>query len=355
MLRGHLLKKKLKNSSKKFTFFYPGNINQKTGGYIYENNILKFSKTNKYPINFIELSSNFPNPNIQDIENLHKITNNIKSDNILIFDGLVLEGLHKSINILDHFKTIALIHHPLYLEFNGKKSEEFFKRAIKIYKKIDYFIVTSHNTKKLLSKTFKIKSSKISIVEPGIEKFKKYKKIPSSKVKLLTCGSIIERKKYDYLINEIKNIDNIQLNIVGDVSRENKYANKIKNIIINNNLENKVILHGKISQVKLEKIYSNCDFYISTSEYEGFGMSLANAVLSKLPIISYKTSTIEKTIGKAGVLYFDSHNKDTLKKLINDNCFDSKKYKILKKNIKNKKYLTNNQSAKHFIKAIYNA
>lgn len=355
MLRGHLLKKKLKNNSKKFTFFYPGNINQKTGGYIYENNILKFSKTNKYPINFIELSSNFPNPNIQDIENLHKITNNIKSDNILIFDGLVLEGLHKSINILDHFKIIALIHHPLYLEFNGKKSEEFFKRAIKIYKKIDYFIVTSHTTKKLLSKTFKIKSSKISIVEPGIEKFKKYKKIPSSKVKLLTCGSIIERKKYDYLINEIKNIDNIQLNIVGDVSRENKYANKIKNIIINNNLENKVILHGKISQVKLEKIYSNCDFYISTSEYEGFGMSLANAVLSKLPIISYKTSTIEKTIGKAGVLYFDSHNKDTLKKLINDNCFDSKKYKILKKNIKNKKYLTNNQSAKHFIKAIYNA
>ena len=355
MLRGHLLKKKLKNNSKKFTFFYPGNINQKTGGYIYENNILKFSKTNKYPINFIELSSNFPNPNIQDIENLHKITNNIKSDNILIFDGLVLEGLHKSINILDHFKIIALIHHPLYLEFNGKKSEEFFKRAIKIYKKIDYFIVTSHTTKKLLSKTFKIKSSKISIVEPGIEKFKKYKKIPSSKVKLLTCGSIIERKKYDYLINEIKNIDNIQLNIVGDVSRENKYANKIKNIINNNNLENKVILHGKISQVKLEKIYSNCDFYISTSEYEGFGMSLANAVLSKLPIISYKTSTIEKTIGKAGVLYFDSHNKDTLKKLINDNCFDSKKYKILKKNIKNKKYLTNNQSAKHFIKAIYNA
>ena len=355
MLRGHLLKKKLKNNSKKFTFFYPGNINQKTGGYIYENNILKFSKTNKYPINFIELSSNFPNPNIQDIENLHKITNNIKSDNILIFDGLVLEGLHKSINILDHFKIIALIHHPLYLEFNGKKSEEFFKRAIKIYKKIDYFIVTSHTTKKLLSKTFKIKSSKISIVEPGIEKFKKYKKIPSSKVKLLTCGSIIERKKYDYLINEIKNIDNIQLNIVGDVSRENKYANKIKNIINSNNLENKVILHGKISQVKLEKIYSNCDFYISTSEYEGFGMSLANAVLSKLPIISYKTSTIEKTIGKAGVLYFDSHNKDTLKKLINDNCFDSKKYKILKKNIKNKKYLTNNQSAKHFIKAIYNA
>ena len=60
MLRGHLLNKKLKNRIKKFTFFYPGNINQKTGGYIYENNIFKFSKKNKSPINFIELSSNYP-------------------------------------------------------------------------------------------------------------------------------------------------------------------------------------------------------------------------------------------------------------------------------------------------------
>ena len=352
MLHGHLLSKKLKNSSKKYTFFYPGNINQKTGGYIYENNILKFSKKNKFPINFIELSSNYPNPNIQDIKNLNKITNKIKSDNILIFDGLVLEGLHKSMNIFDNFKIIALIHHPLYLEFNGKKSEEFFKRAIKIYKKIDYFIVTSHNTKKLLSETFKIKSSKISIVEPGIEKFKKFKKIPSAKLNLLTCGSIIERKKYDYLIKEIKNIENIQVNIVGDVSRESKYTNKIKKLISNDKLKNKVILHGKISQLKLESLYSNSDFYISTSEYEGFGMSLANAVLSKLPIISYKTSTIIKTIGKSGVLYFDNHKKDTLKKLINENCFNKKKYKFLKKNITNKKYLTNYQSAKLFVKAI---
>ena len=121
MSLGLLLNKKLINSSKKFTFFYPGNINQKTGGYIYENNILKFSKKNKFPIKFIELTSNYPTPNIQDIKNLNKLTSNIKSDNVLIFDGLVLEGLDKSTDIFDNFKIIALIHHPLYLEFKGKK------------------------------------------------------------------------------------------------------------------------------------------------------------------------------------------------------------------------------------------
>ena len=101
----------------------------------------------------------------------------------------------------------------MYLEFRGKKSDNFLDIAKKIYKKVDYFIVTSSDTKKLLSKKFNINSNIISIVEPGIEKLKKFKKSPSKLVKLLTCGSIIERKKYDYLINEIQKIDNIELNI----------------------------------------------------------------------------------------------------------------------------------------------
>ena len=44
MSPGLHLRKKLINKSNKFIFFYPGNIKQKTGGYIYENNIYEYSK-----------------------------------------------------------------------------------------------------------------------------------------------------------------------------------------------------------------------------------------------------------------------------------------------------------------------
>ena len=355
MSLGHHLKKKLINKSNKFIFFYPGNIKQKTGGYIYENNIFEYSKKNKNSIHFNELSDNYPFPSNKDLKYLNNIVSNLNSDKILIFDGLVLEGLAKAEYIFNNFKTIALIHHPLYLEFRGKKSDNFLDIAKKIYKKVDYFIVTSSDTKKLLSKKFNINSNKISIVEPGIEKLKKYKKTPSKLIKLLTCGSIIERKKYNYLINEIHEIDNIELNIIGDTSRETQYSAKIKKQITDNKLTKKIILHGKVSQIKLEKLYSQCDFYISTSKYEGFGMSLANAAISKLPIISYETSTIKKTIGKSGVLYFDNYKKNTLKKLILNNCFNKTIYKKLKNSTAKKKYLTNIQSAKLFIEAIKNA
>ena len=50
MLHGLLLSKKLINKFSKFIFFYPGNIKQKTGGYIYENNIYEYSKSRNIPI-----------------------------------------------------------------------------------------------------------------------------------------------------------------------------------------------------------------------------------------------------------------------------------------------------------------
>ena len=226
---------------------------------------------------------------------------------------------------------------------------------MKIYKLFDFFIVTSKETKKLLSSKFDIKNTNISVVEPGIEKLKKYKKIKSKKIQFLTCGSLIQRKKYDYLIKEIQKIDNTQLNIVGDLSRDNLYSKKIIEFINKKNLTDKIILHGKVSQSKLEKLYSKSDFYISTSKYEGFGMALANASIMNLPIITYKTLTIKKTICNSGVLYFDNYKKDTLSNLIKKNCFNDQIYKSLKTKIHKKKYLNNIQSAKLFIKEIFNA
>ena len=82
--------KEIDKKSNKF-IFYPGNINQKTGGYIYENNIYEYSKKNNISIHFNELSDNYPFPSNKDLKYLNNIITNLHSDKILIFDGLVLE------------------------------------------------------------------------------------------------------------------------------------------------------------------------------------------------------------------------------------------------------------------------
>ena len=75
MSLGLHLRKKLINKSNKF-IFYPGNIKQKTGGYIYENNIYEYSKKNNISIHFNELSDNYPFPSNKDLKYLNNIITN---------------------------------------------------------------------------------------------------------------------------------------------------------------------------------------------------------------------------------------------------------------------------------------
>ena len=344
-------------TSKSYYFFYPGNINTKTGGYIYEKNILDHAKKLNFKISKVALSNNYPFPHKNDLNDLIKKIKKLPLDSILIFDGLILESLEPIIDELKNYKIIALIHHPLFLEFKGNISANFLSSGKKIFKLINHFIVTSKDTKMLLEKKFNVIGNKIEVVEPGIERLKQYKKNQNANIQLLMCGSIIERKNYLYILQELKFIENVTLNIVGDISRDNKYYKTLLVFIKRNKLEKKVKFLGKISNIKLSKLYSNTDFFISTSKYEGFGMSLANALILKIPIITYKTPTIVKTIGIKGILYFENFKIGNISALINKNYYKTKNMQKIKAqlNHNNRIFLTPEHSAKMFIEKIKNA
>ena len=68
MLHGHHMKKRLSKNKSDIYFVYPGNINAKTGGYIYEKNILEYAKIRDINIRPIALSENYPFPTNNDIK-----------------------------------------------------------------------------------------------------------------------------------------------------------------------------------------------------------------------------------------------------------------------------------------------
>ena len=190
-------------------------------------------------------------------------------------------------------------------------------------------------------------------MEPGIEKLKNYKVTRDKNINLLSVGSIIERKNYQYLIKELRFIDNVKLKIVGDTTRETEYFNKLQNIISNYGLEEKISFYSNISTKHLSQLYSQCDFYISVSRYEGFGMSLANALQQEKMIITFKTLTLMNTLKKDGIIYLNDFKEKSLSKLILRNFNNVKIQNKIRKN--QRKFLTPIQSADLFIKGIKNA
>ena len=357
MLHGLPMSNRLINNKKSIYFIYPGNINAKTGGYIYEKNIITYCRKKNINIYPISLSENYPFPDEKDLKRFLKILKNIPIKSTIVIDGLALEGMYDIFNKFNKYKVVGLIHHPLSLEFKGNTAKKFLKLEKKYLNLINNFIVTSIETKSLLINEFKIKNYKISVVEPGIFRMKKYKYNKKNKLHFLTCGSIIDRKNYLFLLEVFKNFKNYSLNIIGDTSRDSDYYIKIKKYVKTNKLSTKINFIGKVSDLKLAKLYSQTDFYISVSKYEGFGMSLANALIAKKPIITFYTQTINQTLKNKGVLYFDHFSVKYLQKLILENCFNKDNFKKLKENVKknNRYFLTPDESASKFIEILNHA
>jgi len=145
----------------------------------------------------------------------------------------------------------------------------------------DQIIAVSKNDYEMFGKICK----KITLIENGVDisKFKSGKKKPGT---MLYLGRFSKNKRIELLINAIANLknENFKLIIAGTDSEgllEN-YLKKTKELGVAEKIE--FILNP--DEKKVIELYSKSEFFVSASEYEGFGISLVEAMASKcIPIV----------------------------------------------------------------------
>lgn len=168
-------------------------------------------------------------------------------------------------------------------------------------------ICISRNTKKDLLRIFDVEQEKISVVYNGVnhETFKprnrkiarKVLNLPVDKKILLNVGTETPRKNIPTLIRVIKQLDceNLLLIRVGCKSKDS--SRLIKSL----NLE-KNIIYLRPSNKQLPLFYNAADIYVSPSFYEGFGLTILEAMASGCPVIAGNNSSIPEIVGGSGVL-----------------------------------------------------
>jgi glycosyltransferase involved in cell wall biosynthesis len=145
--------------------------------------------------------------------------------------------------------------------------------------------LTKLEEKKYLS--LGIEKAKIKIIPNWInfEKFSDAKKInigfKNNFPIILFVGRLHESKGLQYVIRAIKDLQ-INLLIVG---KDGGYLKEIKKLIEDLNLKERIELTGEISEADLKNYYRSSDFFVLFSEWEGFGISLIEAMYFKLPAI----------------------------------------------------------------------
>lgn len=150
---------------------------------------------------------------------------------------------------------------------------------------------------------------------------------------ILSVSTLEPRKNLRLLLNAFSKINNprdIRLVLTG--AKGWKLEDALGNLM--ENIKDKVIFTGYVSDEQLKSLYMNAKFFVSTSIYEGFGMPMIEAVKNDLPIVVSDIKVYKEVTGEKAI-YFKSNNERSLvcileKSIETDNLRSSKNFCDLK-------------------------
>ena len=217
---------------------------------------------------------------------------------------------------------------------------------LKYFLKNSYKIITVSNTMKNEINKF-YNNSKTHVVYNGIDNkyIKFFLKKNIKKKYILSVGHFEKRKNFIKLIEAFSKFyiinSNYRLIIVGNAHsiNEKKYLSKVKSLIKNELLERAIKILNNVDQKKLDNLYKNCTFFITPSFYEGFGITILEAMRAKKLILASNLKVFRE-ISPKGLIFFNNQNSKSIFKSIN--------YTVNNKLKLNKKIIYNSKRIKKF-------
>jgi glycosyltransferase involved in cell wall biosynthesis len=128
--------------------------------------------------------------------------------------------------------------------------------------------------------------------------------------KIGSIGRLVDQKDYPTLFRAFKKLllkyPNSELYIVGDGNNKSALESLVMELAINN----KVHFLGRTQYIF--EFLSLIDVFILPSKYEGFGLVLLEAMLSKKPILASNNSSIPEVLGLGFPGLFETSNIEDL-------------------------------------------
>jgi glycosyltransferase involved in cell wall biosynthesis len=119
-------------------------------------------------------------------------------------------------------------------------------------------------------------------------------------LKLLFVGNCVHLKGLEHLIAAMELLGDLQpgLDVVGDVTFEPRYYDKLLRQVQSLGLTDRVRFHGAVSPEDLGAFYSQADIFAFPSLYEGYGIVLAEAMHAGLPIVATRTGAVAEILSE---------------------------------------------------------
>jgi glycosyltransferase involved in cell wall biosynthesis len=271
-----------------------GSLAQPTGGYIYDRLVIAGLREAGVEVEVVSIE---PGDSPSLVHDYVRKTNT----ELLVGDGLAMRELAPLFEC-SPVPSVLLIHHLTSWELEIEPSLADRQLEARAIEASDAIVCTSQATRARLKTEFPSRSAEV--VVPGADRLPRVarSKHPSDRVRLVVIGSVIPRKRIDWILDALEGTD-IELDVIGDFHRDPIHAADVRKRI--ERLSN-VTLCGVLDDASLAKKLSEADALISASSLEGYGMGLAEALHAGVPLIAHRSAALPELIGDESVaLLFD--------------------------------------------------
>ncbi len=207
-----------------------------------------------------------------------------------------------------------LIHEKLKNQQYQFEKKELLKRA-------KHIICISKETKRDLIKIYKIKKKNISVIYLGATELKKKNSNIKEKY-ILYVGNRLRYKNFDKFIRAFSEskflTKNYKIVCFGGGAFKNYEIKIFENLNIKKNVK-----YEEGDDMKLLNFYSNASLFVTLSKFEGFGLTILEALKMKCPVVC-SDIPVFREIYKKSCKYVNITNKNDVKNGI-ENVLKSKK------------------------------
>jgi glycosyltransferase involved in cell wall biosynthesis len=313
----------------KLYFIIPGNIHSLTGGYLYDMKMIRGLEEQGYDVPIIGIDE--PLTCLAAIEGYCRSQFiKLPPGTCVVIDSLVLGLLHKLVReFSDRLNIVGLIHLPVtynILSYKMKLADY----EINAMMDASSLIVTGRFMVQLLGDAG-IPSEKITIVEPGTERYPRkrtYKKLPTELLCISNYSAIKAQHVLVQALEKIRHMD-WSLNLYGNMQRDERYVASLRSYILRKNLEGRILLHDTIPHDQISAAFLQSDLFILPSLFESFGMVLAESLAHGIPVVTTVAGNIPYTVPPAMGVFTERGNADHLAYALNELMLDEEKYASL--------------------------
>nr|WP_227420776.1 glycosyltransferase family 4 protein [Roseitranquillus sediminis] len=293
------------HTSRPATFAIPGDIDTKTGGFIYERRLLLGLRAQRREVAHLQLPGGFPDPTPAEMQAAAAALAAVPAEVPLIVDGLVWGAIETEALAAARAPLVAMIHHPLALEsgLSPARAATLHTREAANCALAAHVLVPSAHTARVLVADYGVAPDRITIAPPGFPKPESTRR-PADPPLILSVGILHPRKGHDTLLDALAKLTDLRWQaVIAGPAYDTAHAALLRRQCDALGLSSHIRFAGAVDEPELHRLYSSATLFALATRYEGYGMVFSEALCHGLPIVACATGAVPDTVpADAGLL-----------------------------------------------------